>query len=150
MEGVCDVTRPLRKQKLWMQHTATHCNTLQHTATHCNTLQHTAHCNTLEHAATHCNTLKHSATHCNTLQHTGTRCNTLQHTATHWMRCIHSLCQKSSHCVRLEWLACEVGVVGVSLVMCLVSLVMCLVSLVSLVSCGREIARGKFFGKRAI
>ena len=31
---------------LWLQHTATHCNTLQHTATHCNTRQHTAtHCN---------------------------------------------------------------------------------------------------------
>ena len=27
---------------IWLQHTATHCNTLQHTATHCNTLQHTA------------------------------------------------------------------------------------------------------------
>jgi len=27
---------------LWLQHTATHCDTLQHTATHCNTLQHTA------------------------------------------------------------------------------------------------------------
>jgi len=76
----------------WLQHTATHCNTLQHTATHCNTLQHTAtHCDTLPHTATHCNTLHHicntlqhanTATYCNTLHHTATRCSTLQHTAT--------------------------------------------------------------------
>jgi len=26
---------------IYLQHPATHCNTLQHTATHCNTLQHT-------------------------------------------------------------------------------------------------------------
>ena len=61
----------------WLQHAATHCNTLQHTATHCNTLQHTAtHCTllaTLQHT-THC--LQHTATHYNTLH---TACNTLQH-----------------------------------------------------------------------
>ena len=32
---------------IFLQNTATHCNTLQHTATHCSTLQHIAiHCNT--------------------------------------------------------------------------------------------------------
>jgi len=40
----CNLSRTIP----WIQHTATHCNTLQHTATHCNTLQHTAtHGNTL-------------------------------------------------------------------------------------------------------
>jgi len=98
---------------VYMQHTATHCNTLQHTATHCSTLMacilhHTApHCNTLQHTATHCNTLlvivvlprsvlhiyatrqhtaaprQHTATHSNTQQHTATHCHTLQHIATH-------------------------------------------------------------------
>jgi len=68
----------------YMQHSATHCNTLQytathHTATHYNTLQYT----TLQLAATRCNTLQHTAIHhtakhCNTLQYI-----TLQHTATH-------------------------------------------------------------------
>ena len=43
----------------FLQHTATHCNTLQHTATHCITLS-----STLQHTATHCNTLQHTATHC--------------------------------------------------------------------------------------
>ena len=87
----------------YLQHTATHCNTLQHTAKHCSTLQHTAsHCNRRQHTATHCNmfvrhvargrmvcctvahcsTLQHTAAHCNTLQHTATHYNTLQHTAT--------------------------------------------------------------------
>ena len=64
---------------MYLQHTATHCNTLQHTATHCNTLRHTAtHCITLQHTATYCNTLQHTATHCNTLQHTATHCSVLQ------------------------------------------------------------------------
>ena len=53
---VCDASHELRVQghvwmshwhvswcvNEWLQHTATHCNTLQHTATHCNTLQHAA------------------------------------------------------------------------------------------------------------
>jgi len=42
----------------YVQHTATHYNTLQHSTTHYNTLQHTAtHCNTLQHTATHCKAL---------------------------------------------------------------------------------------------
>jgi len=86
----------------YLQHTATHCNTLQHTATHCNSLQHTAtHCNTLQHTATHCNTLQHPATHCNTLQHTfekSATCNTLQRTATHCSTLQHT----AAHCNTLQ------------------------------------------------
>jgi len=54
----------------WLQHTATHCNTLQHTATHYNTLQHTGprwprlyECVLSLVTATHCKTLQHSARH---------------------------------------------------------------------------------------
>jgi len=80
---------------MYLQRTATHCNTLQHTTTHCNTLQHTAtHCNTqtfdqifdpmdrntLQHPATYCNTLQQSAAKCN---NTETHCNILEHTAAH-------------------------------------------------------------------
>jgi len=66
----------------WLQHTATHCNTLQYTATP----QHTAaHCNTLQHL----NTLQHTATHCNTLRQT--HCNTLQRP----LFCVHLLCSES-------------------------------------------------------
>ena len=81
--------------KITLQHTATHCNTLQrttkHTATHWNTLPHTgthtymngsygkkesttnavhvSHDNTtLQHTATHSNTLHHTAKHCKTQQ----------------------------------------------------------------------------------
>jgi len=44
----------IERNKVCVQHTATHCNTLHHTATHCNTLQHTAtHCTTRQHTATH-------------------------------------------------------------------------------------------------
>jgi len=77
----------------YVQHTATHCNTLQHAATQCNTLQHAAtRCNTLPHTATH-NTIlstfasfafrdclwyvQHTAIHCNKLLHIATRCNTI-------------------------------------------------------------------------
>jgi len=83
--------------KITLQHTATHCNTLQrttkHTATHWNTLPHTgthtymngsygkkesttnavhvSHDNTtLQHTATHSNTQQHAAPHCKTLHHT--------------------------------------------------------------------------------
>ena len=47
----------LKKSKVSLQHTATHCNTLQHVAAHCSTLQHpAARCSTLQHTATtHCN-----------------------------------------------------------------------------------------------
>jgi len=93
--------------EMWVQRTATHCNTLQHTAIHCNTLQHTAtRCNTpasrgdictrmrhwcagfllathWQHTVAHCNTQELTATHCSTLQHTGTHCNTQEFTATH-------------------------------------------------------------------
>jgi len=89
---------------IYMQHTATHCNTLPR---HCNTLQRTAthpmywshpdrngehhylhatHRNTLntgktlQDAARHCKTLQDTATHCNTLP---TLCNTSQQTTTH-------------------------------------------------------------------
>jgi len=36
------VTCTTTREELWLQYTATHCNTLQHTATHCNTLQYSA------------------------------------------------------------------------------------------------------------
>ena len=78
---------------VWLQHTATHCNTLYYATTRCNMLQHTAtHCDTLQYTVLsrdscvfvyHCSTLQHTAAHCNTLQHTATHCNTLQYTATH-------------------------------------------------------------------
>jgi len=75
----------------FVQHIATHCNTLQYIATHCNTLQHTStHCSILQRTAAHCSTLQHAATHCNTTSGAQglprvpcSRCNnTLQHTAT--------------------------------------------------------------------
>jgi len=78
----------------YLQHNATHCNTLQHTATHCNTLQHTA-AYSATHSTTHTVELtggSHSlheeikldrnasftmCAHCNTLQHCNTtHCNT--------------------------------------------------------------------------
>ena len=76
----------LRVSTRWVEHTATHCNTLKHIATHCSTLHN------LHHSAIHCNTLHYTATHCNTQTRTysGIQChlkginNTRQHTATHW------------------------------------------------------------------
>ena len=78
----------------WLQHTATHCNTLQHTTTHVQSwddsytrvtwLQHTAtHRNTLQHTTTHVQSWDDSYTRVTWLQHTATHCNTLQHTTTH-------------------------------------------------------------------
>ena len=67
----------------YLQHTATHCNTL-HTATQFSTMQPAAtRCNTLLNTATHCNALQRTATHCITLPHSATQCNMLKHTATH-------------------------------------------------------------------
>jgi len=67
---------------IWLQHTATHCNTLQHTATHCDCvtciIRVWSDCNTLQHTATHCNYVTCIIpvwSDCNTLQHTATHCN---------------------------------------------------------------------------
>ena len=85
----------------YLQHTATHYNTLQHTATHCS--KHIAtYCNgmgvyissamartkeapfaskcTLQRTATHRNTPQRIATYCHTLQRNTTHCSTLQQT----------------------------------------------------------------------
>jgi len=65
---------------VYLQHTATHCNTLQHTATHCNTLQHT----TYHDPTCRTSNAQLSSIPWGTLQHNTTNCNKLQHTATHY------------------------------------------------------------------
>ena len=59
---------------MYLQHTATHRNTLQHTATH-------VYISSLGVAGDMY--LQHTATHCNTLQHTITNHNAQQYTAKH-------------------------------------------------------------------
>ena len=133
-------TRDVRVEAahIYLQHTATHCNTPQHTATHCNILQHTtyshtrrtreeaAHVHTLQHPETRYNTMQHTETHCNKLQHTATHCNTLQqlkkHAASHYIKThktykwrsseniIISVMMTRSYCSRRWWLFCRGGV----------------------------------------
>ena len=95
-------------ERISLQHTAPHCNTLQNAATCCNTLQHTTpNCKTMQHTATQCNTQHRAAPHCTTdmqilmvyrLLVRRKQCYTLRHTATH----CNSLQPSSTHCSPLQ------------------------------------------------
>ena len=80
---------------LFLETTATHCNSLQLTATHCNSRA-TIGINRFYSTGTQCKKLKNTASHCSTPQQTcnkrdqanrlyptTTHCNSVRHTATH-------------------------------------------------------------------